>query len=206
MTSDGQRTESSKTRAIWLIVLIGLVVVIGVVVAAVFLLNGASGDGAGGATSTTGSVPALTASPRPGETGQLPQPTQAPTDMESIATAVPGVTVALSSLEAVQGEGSGVGEVSGPAIRFSVDISNSTDAAVDLSTTVVLAYYGPDQVPAGPVSGPGAAALPTSLEAGGTARGTYVFTVPADQRDHVRITVDYRAGVPAIVFDGEAPQ
>ncbi|CAD5991100.1 protein of unknown function [Agreia sp. COWG] len=40
---------------------------------------------------------------------------------------------------------------------------------------------------------------------GESATASYVFTVPAEGRDSVRITVDYLAGVPLALFTGSAP-
>jgi hypothetical protein len=74
-----------------------------------------------------------------------------------------------------------------------------------LTTAVVNLTFGADNTPATGLSGPGAASLPQEVAAGQTASGVYVFNVPSDQRDLVRVWVDYRLGLPVVVFEGAAP-
>ncbi|MCU1478502.1 MAG: hypothetical protein JWQ64_3195 [Subtercola sp.] len=120
------------------------------------------------------------------------------------AVPVPGLTVTITGLAAVDGVANGVGEVGGPAISFTVNAVNSTTAAVSLATTVVGVTYGSALTPANQLTS-ASTPMPLDVAAGATASGTYVFTVPADQRGQVQITVDYQAGVPVVVFEGVAP-
>lgn len=162
----------------------------------------ASGAPATGAPAT-GSTPAP--STVPGAAGAaLPQ--RQPVAMESTTSVVKGVTVAMTKLESVKGEAEGVGEIAGPAIRFTLAFSNAGAAAYPTQGVVVNVYYGKDNTPALPLSKPGGTTLAASVAAGSTASATYIFTVPEDQRGSVIVTVDYQAGAPAIAFQGAAPK
>lgn len=178
---------------------------------------------------TSGSSPRAGASASPSATSEesaAPSPSETPGEGETPAGEDPdggtvsddirpfdddadiggGVTVALSDLESVDGEAQGPGEISGPSIRFTVTFTNDGDEAYSLAGAVTNVYYGADRVPAIPLPGPGGAPFPAEVDAGKTATGTFIFNVPTDQRDTVRITVDYEAADPALVFEGAAPQ
>ncbi|MGN6427594.1 MAG: hypothetical protein ACTHMF_12310 [Leifsonia sp.] len=157
--------------------------------------------------STAKPAPTATSKPtaQPGAAGAaLPQ--REPIALSTKTTVDKGVTVTMSKLEAVKGEASGPGEVAGPAIRFTLVFANPGAAAYGSQPIVVNAYYGQDNTPALPLSGPGATTLAASIPAHSSASATYVFTVPEDQRGSVTITVDYQAGAPAIAFQGAAPK
>jgi hypothetical protein len=130
----------------------------------------------------------------------------APAPIDQPAEIVANVSAALTSIEAVKGVASTPGEVSGPAIRFVVTITNSTAASVDLSGTVVTVYYGKDKTPGIQLEKPGGANLPTAVDAGKTAQGTYVFTVPESERSNVQIEIDYAVGVAPLFFQGAVPK
>lgn len=116
-----------------------------------------------------------------------------------------GLTVAISALEAVDGTGTVAGEVAGPAVRFTVTVTNGTDGPIDLSTAVVNVTYGPDRSPGGELSGPGVDRLPATVAAGATQTGVYVFGVPLEERGRIQVMVDLAAGEPIIVFEGAGP-
>lgn len=162
-------------------------------------------------------APGTTASTTSGTPSPSPRRSTAPADPAPASTrpAAPldepeavdaGLTARVRTLEAVQGEALGPGEVAGPALRATLVLTNRTGHAVDLSSSIVSLFYGPDQTPASPVSGPGARALPARLARGGSATGRFVFTVPADQRDDVLITLDYSVDTPVVAFRGRAPR
>jgi hypothetical protein len=115
------------------------------------------------------------------------------------------VVVRVTALEAVEGTAQGPGEVGGPALRATVQIENRTAETLPLISTVVNLTFGPDNTPAIGLSGPGAASFPQEVAAGQTATGVFVFNVPVDQRDLVRVWVDYRLEVPVVVFEGPGP-
>lgn len=118
------------------------------------------------------------------------------------ATPEPGVTVVVPKVEKVTGEANIPGEVGGPALRFTVDVTNGTGKTLDLRTVVVNAYYGPDRTPASPLLKPGGKAFESEVGDGGTARGVFVFNVPAEFQDKVELEIDPRIDAPIAIFTG----
>ncbi|MFC6508088.1 hypothetical protein ACFQBY_06420 [Promicromonospora citrea] len=125
-----------------------------------------------------------------------------PRPFDAEATPQPGVTVAVAEVEKVEGEANLPGEVGGPALRFTIDVTNGTGETLDLRTIVVNAYYGADRTPANQLLKPGGKAFEAETADGRTARGAFVFTVPADQQDRVELEVDPGIGSPVIIFTG----
>lgn len=227
-TSENEaRPDGRKPRRPWVVVLLalGVAVVLGLVAGGVWWgvaaqpnATGTSADSAhtsspapsGGTSSvspapaTPGATPAPTAQVVAGAAGAA-LPLREPVAMKASTDVEKGVTVTMTSLESVKGEASGVGEVAGPAIRFTLEFTNSGDAAYPTQQIAVNTYYGTDSTPASTLSKPGAVPLPAAVPAHGSASATYVFTVPSDQRGSVVVTVDYQAGSPAIAFRGAAP-
>lgn len=128
------------------------------------------------------------------------------TPIGAAAESVPGLSATIERLETVQGEARGPGEIAGPALRFAVVVVNSTGASLELSTVVVNLDYGNDRIPGGEIAAPGGSPLPARVAGGATAEGVYLFTVPADARDLVNITVDYSVDVGPVIFSGPAPR
>lgn len=167
-----------------------------------------STSGAGPSAGASGPAdPSGTATePGAGSDPTIPGSTKSPVPLDRPGTVDRGLTARVSTLTAVAGRAAGPGELSGAALRASITLTNGSAKTVDLRNTVVSLYYGPDQRPASAVSGPGAANLPQRLKAGASATGRYVYTVPADQRDEVLITVDYSVRTPVVAFRGRAPR
>lgn len=115
-----------------------------------------------------------------------------------------GVAVDVLKVENVRGKGRGIGEVSGPAVRLTVQVQNRTDRRLSLDLALITMYYGPQDNPASELSGPGVRRLPASLAPDGTATGTYVFGVPRGSREAVRVDFTYSTRAPRVVFRGAA--
>lgn len=128
-----------------------------------------------------------------------------PVALTESSAVVPEVIFSLGALESVDGEAQGPGEVAGPALRFELTVRNDTAAAVSLSATVVNLYAGAEQLPSTDLAEPGGVPLPDTVKPGQSATGTFVFAVPREARNPVKITVDYSAGIPVVVFEGQAP-
>ena len=197
--------DAEPKPAWWLWLLLGDALVVITLIIVLVALQLPSGG-------TAGETPDPSDSPAPGTTSvpsgdptPVPQATPSPIAIDEPGTIEPGVTASIDTIEAVQGEAKGPGEVAGPAIRFRVSIANDTAAAIDLGATVVTVDYGTDRTPALQLFEPGASALPTSAAPGETATAVYVFTIPVDQRGLVHITVDYSVGVPPLEFTGAVP-
>lgn len=114
-----------------------------------------------------------------------------------------GTVVSLHRLEAVDGIAAAGGETSGPAIRVTVGIDNTTSKPIDLGYVVVNAYTGKDRAPAGTVMQPGGDPFEGSLASGKSATGVYLFSIVPKDRKDVTITVDYGVGEPVVVFEGD---
>ncbi|KQS17214.1 hypothetical protein [Frigoribacterium sp. Leaf186] len=216
MSSDDQTpTDPTTPRSRRRLVIVGGVgvVVLALLVALVIVpaVTGGEDDGPGATGTATGSdspsdaasstgasaVPTDTAPPAAGpDTPEAP-----PVGLDESPTVVDGVTVRVKSLDGVDGEATLPGEVSGPAVRAELEVDNSSGDPVDLSTVVVNLAYGSDRTPANTFS-TGTSSFPASVDAGATATGVYVFAVPADAQDDLRLTVDYAVDVPVVVFEG----
>lgn len=131
-----------------------------------------------------------------------------PAELEPVAPsaaveAPDGMRLALTSIENVDGKAVQPGEVSGPAIRVTITITNNTTSTLNSDLVVVNAYTGKDRRPAGALIRPGGLAFSGPVAAGETTYGIYLFGIPQADRDDVTITVDYRAGSATVVFHGK---
>jgi hypothetical protein len=162
----------------------------------------ASPSASPGASKQAGPSPSATAKPLP---TAGPGTVASPAPIGQTATPTKGIAVTVAGLKAVQGKASGIGEVSGPAIQFSVDIRNDGSTDLPLDTVVVTVTSGADAVPADELVSV-RKAFPASVAAGKTAVGTFTFTLPVSARSDVTISVDYRAGTPVTAFRGVAPR
>jgi hypothetical protein len=111
------------------------------------------------------------------------------------------VTATITQVSAVQATATLPGEISGPAISATVEISNGSADTIGVDTVTVTLTDGAGN-PASPISGD-ATPLQGVVAPGASAAGTYLFTVPPDQRNPVTITVNYSAGAPTLAFLGE---
>jgi len=233
-TPDGP-TGPARRVPRWAVVVLAAVVVLilGWVVWAAVAQSSSTGDadGPGGAASPSSSrsasadpsasadasEPVVTPTqPAPGEPGggatddadpaaPFAPETKPAVGLDESAPFDSGVVARLVRVESVAGEAQGPGEVAGPAVRVTVEITNGTGAPVSLDSTVVNLYAGQDLAPAEPLSGPGASVLSGDLAVGRTATGAYVFNVPADQRDRLQVTVSYDPTVTTVLFEGAGP-
>lgn len=159
-----------------------------------------SGAAAGGAA-----APAPSASSAAASAAATPQPT-ATVGIDDSKLVKHDFSVEVVKTEAVKGVAEDPGEIAGPAVRFTIALHNDAASTIDLTSTVVNAYYGSAQTPALPLLRPGGRNLPASLAAGGTATGVYVFVVPRSQRALVKLTVDTAVKNPVIAFTGAVPR
>jgi hypothetical protein len=198
----------------------GLVVIAGV---AAWLLLSSSPDGRGpssaSATSSAPSTSSPTAPPSPVELGSaaptdVPQtvladvpglpPNLAPVALAARSTFANGVSARLVSVDAVDARAQHPGEISGPALAVTVELTNDGSAPVSLDTVAVSVFAGRDAAPAAPIADGSTAPLSGELGAGASAKATYTFTVPTDLRDVVAVTVSYGGGGGTAIFSGPA--
>jgi hypothetical protein len=173
-------------------------------------VGGAGGvdEGGPGAEPTDGGSPegeGSDAEPGPGsDQGAAPEARETldPAPFGAVATPGPGVTVTVRSVEDVTGEANVPGEVGGPALRFTVELTNGTGEVLDLRTVVVNAYYGPDRTPATQLLEPGGRAFESEVGADDAARGVFVFSVPPGSQDRVELEIDPGVGAAIVIFAG----
>jgi hypothetical protein len=139
------------------------------------------------------------------ELGEIKQPVSAAAALDQPVAIDPSVEAHLGPLESVDGQAEGIGEVSGPAVRFLVTMTNKSGKDLPTNNTVVTANAGPDETPVLQLSGPGATSFPAVIPAGQEASATFVFLVPPELRGQVRIFVNYEASSPIAAFAGTAP-
>ena len=172
------------------------------------------GGGPGATAPTTAEGSAATTPPAPTEAPSPDSLVTVPTDTIPVADPIPpdevadfgtGVTAAIVDVEAVDGVAALPGEISGPALRVTVRLTNGSAAALDLGQTLVDVTYGADRTPGLALGEPGGAPLAGSLAPGASAQGVYVFGIPVDERGQVQVTVMYDVTAPIVVFEGPAP-
>lgn len=130
-----------------------------------------------------------------------PVSTKPPVELDEAADFGTGLSVRLAGIESVQGVARAPGEIAGPALEVTVEAANDSPEAVSLDGVVVFLSYGEDRVPASDFRD-GSAPLGGSLAAQSSATGTYVFAVPEEQRDDVRIEMSYTGEAPTVAFTG----
>lgn len=112
--------------------------------------------------------PGATGAPVAGTTSLPPIPVGTKADFGG------GLTTTVLSVVPVKITASGPGDVSGPGVAVTVELSNQTSTAVDTSGIVVNAYDG-KRVPASSSDGAPSAPFSGRLEPGKSGQGTYVF-------------------------------
>jgi hypothetical protein len=200
-------SSSSRRRAVWAGAIAAAVA--GLVTAVVLVL----GDSAEGERDELDAA-APSASPSSSKAARKPvaEPTQVvprqkPKEpvragLEDEVGVTDGVSVQITEVEAVRGVGRGPGEASGPALRVSVEVDNGSDEPVNLDLAQVNLFFGPDDAPAGELSGPGVRRFSSDLSSGEDTVGVFVFSVPTDARERVRVDFTYSTEAPRVIFTG----
>lgn len=134
---------------------------------------------------------------------ELP-PNLEPVPLDSTAAVGDGVTASIEAIEAIEGAGTGPGNIGGPALRVGVRIVNGTAAPIALDAVAVTLTTGSELAPASSLDDPSAVPFGGALAPGRSAVGTYVFTVPEGARERVTVSVGYQPGAPYLVFTGSA--
>lgn len=209
------------------IILAALGVVAAVAVIVVILALRGNGDAAGvahattapsGSSSPTATSPASapTAEAEPAESiAPLPPPTppegsqeqpiapeQEPVAPTETATGADGASVALVGTEGLEVVAQLPGEVSGAGIKVTVEITNTTDAPMNMDYVAVNLYTGDERTPALPIQSADSGGFMGELAVGDSATASYVFLLAEDARGDVLIGVDYLPGAATVTFRG----
>lgn len=150
------------------------------------------------ATTAPSSAGATTAPAAPGAGGL---PVQPAVPIASPATFTAGVTATVISIEPIDATAALPGEIAGPAVRLTMAVQNGSAAPLDLGN-VTVDLQDAAGASATSLSGNGAAPFTGSAQPGGSATGTYVFTLAQNDRTGVRIYVTCNASLPVVVFAG----
>jgi len=221
-----ERWTRKRIALVTLAAIGGVVIVAAIVVASVYSLAKPAGGPVANALKPaasqlplpTESAAAGTASPAPGGTSTDAPSTAAPAkageldqrfggvvaktaEVKQDVKTPSGLTANVVSVESYNATAKRAGEVSGPAVKVTLRLTNGTGGAFALSTATVNAYYGSSATPAAPVAGDGASKPFTgSLQPGAAATAVYVFSVPADDAAAVTLTLSDQAGSQLVVF------
>lgn len=210
--SNGSTENTRRKTGLWIAVAAVVAVVIAVIVYFA-VTSGATGDATPGASSSPSASASSSTAPSEGTdpSGEpAPDPSATPGTMPELAPVAPnepsdngaGLVAQITAMNAVEGEAVQAGEIAGPAVQFTLQLTNDTDEEIDLGLIAVNAYIGEGLTPAGGLIQPGAAPFEGTLAVGDSTEGVYVYNIPVDQRGDVTVTLDYRAGQPAFVFRG----
>ncbi|MGB6057051.1 MAG: hypothetical protein WBF71_02215 [Microthrixaceae bacterium] len=127
-----------------------------------------------------------------------------PVDLDSTAKFGSGVTVRLKSITATTAKAVLPGEISGPAVRVTVELTNSTATPLNLDNVAVelITMTG---TPAGLITSSDAVPFKGNAASGATSTGTYVFSVDPAKRETARLSIKYSANTPTAIFTGSLP-
>jgi hypothetical protein len=225
MTTDPLPGRPARTRRRLAVALLSALVAVALAGLA-FAVGGGDGDGTAAAdrpaapTSAPPSAPASVTEAAAPWTPAPPPPTPQPTGPTSVADEPPpsrpavalheqaaagdGITASITSVESIQGTGTGRGDVAGPALRVHVRIDNGTAAPVSLDGVTVSLASGAELTPASPLDDPSQAPFAGTVAPGDHAEGVYVFSLAETARGSVTVSVGYQAGAPIMVFTGSA--
>jgi hypothetical protein len=187
----------------------------------IWIVSSSSDKAAGdGATPTVAASPSASVNAEPSATIPPPSPgtpsatgsgdtvrvrpvkTKEPVPLNKTADFDTGLTVKISDIDSVKGVAKVPGEIAGPALKINVVADNTSNEAIDLRSVVVFVTYSKKHTPAIKLSKgtrPLEGRLPPETQRG----GTYVFSVPRDDRDVVRIEVSYSGKAPTVSFEGQ---
>jgi hypothetical protein len=130
------------------------------------------------------------------------QPTKAPVPLSQPADFGTGVVAKLDKIESIVATAHGPGEISGPALAFTITVTNRSTEAVDLGSVIVNLTDAHGD-PGVSMFGPPAVLLSGTLAVGASATGTYVFAVASAAASMVRLEVSYSTQAPTVVFSGD---
>lgn len=166
--------------------------------------TGSAPPGSGPVTGGADDVPLATTA-EPGSVDEtvpaIPMRLNEPISMDETGEFGDGVEVRVISTESIDADTVLPGEVGGPSIALTIEFENSSGQRVNLDATTIDLIYG-DQLSASKVSTEPAAPAVGGLAPGERRSGLYVFTLPAQQRVDITLTVKYSAPTATVVFTG----
>jgi hypothetical protein len=114
-----------------------------------------------------------------------------------------GVSAAVLSAKLAEAVAVRPGEISGPAVQLSVQVTNASKAVVSLAN-VTLNAQDAAGTPFVQMYSPPAAPFAGSVTPGAKASATYVYELPSGYRNPLTLSLSYSTTAPVVVFVGEA--
>jgi hypothetical protein len=138
------------------------------------------------------------------ESTVAPQPerSKTPVKLDEPSSTGTGLTARLISVRAIVAEAQIPGEITGPALAITIEVSNTGRRPADLGA-VSVTVLDSDEAPGAEMVGGPAEPLTGRVAAKSKARGVYVFRVPQDKRRPITVTVSI-GDAPVLVFTGNA--
>ncbi|MBO0901676.1 hypothetical protein J1G43_17075 [Cellulomonas sp. zg-ZUI22] len=167
--------------------------------------GGDAPDGARAPADAAASPGGETADPvAPPDAAAAGAPPVAPLELPAVgpreAARTAGAAVRLAAVERVDGVATSPGEIAGPAVRCTVEVTNEGDTPVDLALVAVNASTA--GVPLVALVEPGGRPLAGSLAPGASGTGVFLFRLADGAAADVTLVVDVLPGEPAAVFAG----
>ncbi len=122
--------------------------------------------------------------------------------LDSVVELGEAATAQIIKIEKVSSQGELPGELSAPALRFTIEVT-AGEAKLNLATVVVNAYYGKAQTPAVTVGEPGGRPFAGTLAKRETATGVYVFNIPTKERGDVRVEFSWSPKEKPVTLAGK---
>ena len=170
--------------------------------------DGAPASAAGpSAGATTTAPPVSTSGPVP-STGNINEEvpsqdlvTNPAVPLDAVADFGGQITTKLTDIAAIDAQARVPGELSGPALAITIEVSNDSTDPIGLDS-VSVNVEGNGGAPASPITTDPAAPFSGVLMPGEKKTGVYVFTIPVESRSDLSVTVLYSVGSPVVLFTG----
>lgn len=115
-----------------------------------------------------------------------------------------GMSVRLDSIETTAISPETPGEIAGSAVIVSVTLENTSEAAQNVDSAVVMVTTSDGEMGIATTAGPNSP-LRGDVEPGAEATGSYVYMLEPAKGREVTISVNYAAGEPLALFSGTIP-
>jgi hypothetical protein len=162
---------------------------------------GCSGGGGGFAAANVTPTSARPHVDPPAETAKpsVAIKTAPPVKIGKPAALTSDITVRVVEVRALKVPAHGPGEVAGPAVAVSVEVTNGSAAPFDLAGIVVNAFYGKGTPAVATSSGP-VQPLKGAVAPGKGMRGSYVFMAPAKAVSSLKVEVSSDRAPMVVTF------
>lgn len=147
---------------------------------------------------TTWEAPEDPVAEGPTEAPPLPEQTG---DLDEVITLSTDMVVAIDAISTTTITPETPGEFAGTAVIVEVSVTNTSDAAQNIDSAVVMLVTDDGEVGVATTAGPNNA-LRGDVESGETVVGSYVYMLDPAQGRAVTVSVNYAAGEPIALFSG----